>query len=369
MVVIAIFLGPRKREDPPSNFSMSSDADVAAAEIAEMVASFNFLYCQGYCEVASSALFIYDAVITFDREVAYFWTTKRIGASRLLFFANKWISITVYVTLLSHHAYFSSDERLVHNLADSIARILQIIPGAAFSALRAYVLSRSKSLGILVAAMYLAPVGANLVLYGYQFAGFYFPPFGCLGKDNLPSSSNIKRAFKSAGDHMRLRMLMPVAAQLSGQQGCARQSTKLLLSDILLCGGTLYFVVLFILNLLHLVLSATSMAGNGYESYVAAFTAPFTAILTSHFLLGLQEANQMVVRLDPDDPLHSLRSPYDSTPSFISSLGGFVDPDLSAASRFDNDGLDLQVGSRAETREEEDLGAHGPQNAMASSSA
>ncbi len=77
MVVIAIFLGPRKREDPPSNFSMSSDADVAAAEIAEMVASFNFLYvvsfeathhvycllktpnryCQGYCEVASSGAF------------------------------------------------------------------------------------------------------------------------------------------------------------------------------------------------------------------------------------------------------------------------------------------------------------------------
>ncbi|RDX54079.1 hypothetical protein OH76DRAFT_1398374 [Lentinus brumalis] len=38
----------------------------------------------------------------------------------------------------------------------------------------------------------------------------------------------------------------------------------------------------------------------------------------SRFLLELQEANQMVVRLDPDDPLHSSRNPYDSTPSFVS---------------------------------------------------
>ncbi len=34
---------------------------------------------------------------------------------------------------------------------------------SAFSALRAYVLSRSKPLGIVVAALSLAPVGANLV--------------------------------------------------------------------------------------------------------------------------------------------------------------------------------------------------------------
>ncbi|KAI0694553.1 hypothetical protein C8T65DRAFT_666534, partial [Cerioporus squamosus] len=38
--------------------------------------------------------------------------------------------------------------------------ILQFIPGAAFSALRAYVLSRSKLLGLLVFSLSLAPVGA-----------------------------------------------------------------------------------------------------------------------------------------------------------------------------------------------------------------
>lgn len=47
------------------------------------------------------------------------------------------------------------------------------------------------------------------------------------------------------------------------------------------------------------------------------------------FLLDLQEANQTVVGLGPDDSSRSSRNPYD-TSSIISSLGGFVNPDLSA---------------------------------------
>ena len=55
-----------------------------------------------------------------------------------------------------------------------------------------------------------------------------------------------------------------------------------------------------------------------------------TAILVSRFLLELQEASKTVVRLDPDDPLHSSRDPFDEAPSFISSIGAFVNPAQSA---------------------------------------
>ncbi len=53
----------------------------------------------------------------------------------------------------------------------------------------------------------------------------------------------------------------------------------------------------------------------------------------------------MVVRLDDDDPSRSSRDPYDSKPSFISSLGGFVNPALSAQSDND-DSFELQGPSR-----------------------
>ena len=50
----------------------------------------------------------------------------------------------------------------------------------------------------------------------------------------------------------------------------------------------------------------------------------------------------MVVRLDPNDPSYPSRNQYDSesTPSFISSLGGFVNPDL--LGRSDEDELHLE---------------------------
>ncbi len=55
-------------------------------------------------------LFLYDTVLTFDGEVTYFWTAKRIGGASLLFFANKWISMTVYLMSLVKFASFFSDK-------------------------------------------------------------------------------------------------------------------------------------------------------------------------------------------------------------------------------------------------------------------
>lgn len=87
-------------------------------------------------------------------------------------------------------------------------------------------------------------------------------------------------------------------------------------------------------------------------THVAHSAHSITAILISRFLLDLQDANQMVVRLDPDDP--PLHSPlYDDAPSFISSLGGFINPDLSGRSD-GSDGSELHVaGSHSEVGKEE----------------
>ena len=71
------------------------------------------------------------------------------------------------------------------------------------------------------------------------------------------------------------------------------------------------------------------------------YTRSITAILVSRFLLELQEANQTVVKLDADDPLHFSHNPYDDTPSFIRSLGAVIGPELqiprAESSDFDSD--------------------------------
>ncbi|RPD73242.1 hypothetical protein L226DRAFT_536366 [Lentinus tigrinus ALCF2SS1-7] len=110
------------------------------------------------------------------------------------------------------------------------------------------------------------------------------------------------------------------------------RSKRLSFSDVLFRSGTIYFILLFTLNVLHLAFSLAAVMTSLNHSYLTIFTAPITAILVSRFLIQLQEVNHAVVRVDPDDPLHSSRDPYSDTPSFISSLGGFINPDVRAES-------------------------------------
>ncbi|TFK85091.1 hypothetical protein K466DRAFT_601460 [Polyporus arcularius HHB13444] len=368
---------------------MSSETDAAAAT----VSLFDSLYTEYYCGVATSVLFIYDTFLTFNLEVTYFWTTKRISGASLLFFANKWISMMVSVMGLVDFASFPSDKvrslSLSHGKSDynqscswfSIAShamgILQFIPGAAFSALRAYVLSRSKPLGIVVAALSLAPVGGNLVDYGYQYSGENFPLFGCVATDNITAALQLRFGSFSLIPYIGTNSVQGVVVIISRVpliaadiiliyitwttlRGSAalkdiHKSKRLTLSDILFRGGIIYFIILFFMNILHLALSATAVAEDGTSDFslITIFTAPITAILISHFLLKLQEANHMVIKLDADDPLHSSRNPWDNTPSFILSLGGFINPSRSEQSN-DDGGIELQVRSPSEAPGEEE---------------
>lgn len=91
------------------------------------------------------------------------------------------------------------------------------------------------------------------------------------------------------------------------------------------------------------------------HTFFPALTFPFvgsiTAILVSRFLLQLQEANQSTVRVDAEDPGQSSRDPYD-TVSFISSLGAFINPDLSAVTSPDDDS-EVHVDSNPTNSEKE----------------
>ncbi|TFK83407.1 hypothetical protein K466DRAFT_555099 [Polyporus arcularius HHB13444] len=274
---------------------------------------------------APLALFIYDTIVTFDREVACFWTHKRAAAS-LLFFANKWIYMTISVLDLVQLRPFPCSQFQVVGFAFVI---LQFVPAAVFSALRTYVLSSSKLLGLIVLVLSLAPVGVNLVQYAYEISGQNFPPFGCLEIDKTTVAIALSSRIPLIVAELLLIYITWTKLSSRSTFDDVRKSKRLSLPGILFRTG-MYTVALFVLNVLHLGLTLTS---------VTVFIAPYvshhshtmpqliSAILVSRFLLELQAANQMVVRLDPDDPLHSSRNPYDK-PSFISSLGGSISPGL-----------------------------------------
>ncbi|RPD73265.1 hypothetical protein L226DRAFT_614179 [Lentinus tigrinus ALCF2SS1-7] len=257
---------------------MSSGAEADAAALAAL---YNSLYTVNCCFVAVSVLFIYDSIVTFNREVTCFRTAKWTVAT-FLFLANKGISMILSVISLVSLATFPSDE---------------MVPWAVFSGLRARALS-GKYLGLLVFALSVAPIGVNLEPY-----------ISCMFLHNKPPGPTI---------------------------------------DLII-----YLRVLFILNTLHLILILLSVAIEGGSSYITIFTAPLTAILMSRFLLQLQEASQVTVRVDSDDPLHMSLNGSEDTPSFVRSLGGVIDPDLRHDDFDNNPEPDLQRHSELEEAREQ----------------
>ncbi|TFK78745.1 hypothetical protein K466DRAFT_473388, partial [Polyporus arcularius HHB13444] len=271
-------------------------------------------------------LYLYDVFIMFDREVAYFWTSKPSGAS-LLYFANEWINIVYFITLFIEQATFSSDrvwprrfsrgaETLLTVVGCSCSMftqatfaliVLQFVPPAVFSALRAYVLSRSKLLGLFVLALSMSPAAANLVQYGYQLSGENDPPFGCIETDNVTPAISYKFVFIIVARVpiivADIILIYVTWAKLNARDGLSgiRLHRRPTLQLISVPTGTMYFVVLFILNVLHLAFSVTAFASdNDGVSLVTEFSSPITAILVSRFLLELQEANQADIRIDRD---------------------------------------------------------------------
>ncbi|RPD59051.1 hypothetical protein L227DRAFT_601692 [Lentinus tigrinus ALCF2SS1-6] len=309
-----------------------SDADV-------IVALFSLLYNQDYCITASAVLFIYDTIVTFDREVGCFWNSKTSGAA-LLFFTNKYLTVATFVfSFVAFNGSIFTDQALVHfticasfQQAGNVVILLQMLPSAAFSTLRAYVLSKSKLLGLLVFALSMAPVAANLVPYAYHYSGEILPPLGCLYVDTMNSVLDL-----SLGSRGALRDI--------------RRSGKLSLPSIFLRDGTVYFLLFGVINILFLVFSVISRVdihSSGF-AYLTIFmnpehklttrtplqlapgiptTARIMSILISRFLLQLQESSQTTLRVPKDDPLHISVNAYDETPSFVRSLGSVINPGI-----------------------------------------
>ncbi|RPD68577.1 hypothetical protein L226DRAFT_540583 [Lentinus tigrinus ALCF2SS1-7] len=270
---------------------MSSDTDASA-----IAAVFSELYTGEYCNAAACVLFIYEVCITLDREVACFWTPKQSkSGARLLFLANKWIGVIVSALTFAQMASFSSDKSCTaFTMVGAIFPGLQFIPGAVFSALRGYVLSRSKPIALLILVLSLTPLGVNMVQYGYNLQGVLFPPFGCAVTDETTASIQMKFLYISrvpliVADALLICVTWSKLSSRDVLRGISR-SKRLSLSDVLLRDGTIYFIVLFVMNILHLSLSLAALAiGADGASNVSIFTAPITAILISRFLLQLQE--------------------------------------------------------------------------------
>ncbi|RPD69066.1 hypothetical protein L226DRAFT_617051 [Lentinus tigrinus ALCF2SS1-7] len=351
---------------------MSSAPDLDTYTIIEQ---FFDLRLDALCSISASVLLFYDYILTFDKEVGLFW--KRISGASLLFLVNRYMTLLTQIFDVVQFTTDMSDERSLRKIQQS-SRDCGSVPIRALG--RAYALSRYKPLGILVFLLSLGPDVVNLVKYAYGLSGFSGPVWAvesCAegGADITPlpqlscidytrtSSCEPKFVIISRSCLLVADLILILITWVSLWKRVVYVSGKLkrlAFTKVLLWDGTIYFIVILTMNVLHLAFSLPSVSRSPSSrnfSQITVFTEPITAILVSRFLIDLQEANRKPTMASSDDPLHfstgassnigSLRfaSVVSSLGATISGPGGSDDSDLESCET--EDGIRLESISKS----------------------
>ncbi|TBU47579.1 hypothetical protein BD309DRAFT_1053148, partial [Dichomitus squalens] len=260
---------------------------------------------ENYCLVAANVLYVYDYFITLGVEVEFFWNRSFSGAV-LLFVGNRYLTlvnvVTDYLQLLPLSA-FSGNKMVSGALTLTSCALyqrgglgvvwLELLPPAVFSCLRAYALSKNWPLALLILMLSLVPFGVNAD-YGYGLTGYVEPMFGCMDADREPLNISIIAYLEL---HVSLCLIIAdilliiiTWVRLYRRHIFSETSKPLTFERVLIQNGTLYFIILLVMNALHLSFSLAAISGNNGYSDVTAFTPMVTNILVSRFLLDLQRA-------------------------------------------------------------------------------
>ncbi|PIL24602.1 hypothetical protein GSI_12486 [Ganoderma sinense ZZ0214-1] len=234
---------------------------------ASEVAVYASIAIENHCGNAVGVLVAYDALITTADEIRCFWSRKITGAA-VLFWLNKYLTIAFLV--LSNTALCVLTIQTAFGFQVAVTLVW-----AAFGAMRVHALRKNRLLSLTVLVLFSVPGALNFSLNGgLELTGTIIDRSCVIVADCLVVGAT-------------WITLSPLYAPSKGG------ILKYTLSDVLLLDGTIYFIILAILNALHLTFTilATEVVALQAISYYAIFTTPVSAILVSRFLLHLQSAN------------------------------------------------------------------------------
>ncbi|KAI0765607.1 hypothetical protein BD413DRAFT_574050 [Trametes elegans] len=259
----------------------------------EFVAARESIYLSNCCNFAVTALLVYEYLITLDREVALFWRRRVTGAS-VLFFTNRYLVLVVYLLLLMYLVPMSDHSCLLLARSSTVLGYLQIIPQAAFSAMRALALSGMN--WYMAGAVFLlavVPFGTNMVTFSFSSTVQYNPLLGeCLAMSNTTRSQAIIFTAVSRGCLMASDAILIVLTWYRlARAGVANWGDFKLrgssFSGILLKDGSAYFLTLLLVNLMHMISTLVALSplarSADHISYVSAFTYMYAHRCTRRF--------------------------------------------------------------------------------------
>ncbi|RPD68573.1 hypothetical protein L226DRAFT_576294 [Lentinus tigrinus ALCF2SS1-7] len=258
----------------------------------------------------SQVIFIYDYVLTFGREVDLFWTIKPTGAS-VLFFLIRYSSLAYeFGSLATLNPSAASDEVWFQHMFQPEGFVLTS--------------SRADSwwFSTTILVLSLGPAPINIAQYVVGYSGAVSPIRGCSGLwFNTPTEA--LTAPLVIADFLLIvatwRTLRP------GAESIVKTLSRRKIVAAMWWNGTIYFIVLFVLNVLHLSFTVASVFDDGIApSNITSLSDPLTAVLISHFLLDLQEAGRRDVQLDTNDVATRSGDLSTTTLNFAKAVGSIA---------------------------------------------
>ncbi|KAI0778846.1 hypothetical protein BD413DRAFT_119713 [Trametes elegans] len=340
---------------------MSSGAGSSADQ--QLVAVYDSLFVNNCCGIATTVLLAYEYLVTFDREVNLFWRRRFTGAS-VLFLLNRYLPLSV--TILEACGFIKMSDRLLDVDICGTNAVSTAIPPLGSDGCSSCVCPQRPPVADLDHHL-----AAHACASGYQHCRLLVPTLGERSGIRMRSISRPTCGLdgamyvyttrgRSSAAHTIISCLVSIAVRSCLIAGdclvlvvtwhATYRTVRLHLASsggasfttTILRDGTVYFLVLLILNVLHLSFNTLSVCiwsptthpsscerrlqfGNDAltsVSYVTIFTDPITAVLWNRLLMNLQQVNQSIV-VDQDSNTVMSTFPGETTLSFARVIGSF----------------------------------------------
>ncbi|KZT65516.1 hypothetical protein DAEQUDRAFT_521731 [Daedalea quercina L-15889] len=274
----------------------------------QVVLGLKTLYYRYICITASYMVFLYDHALTLSEEIEFIWRRRFTGVTVLYLLMNLFTFSYFFLIITS-----IIDEGCVSsfhvNFAEGAMFIAMHITWALISALRAYAIAgRSWAWFSIVLLFGLVPVATNIFFYAPRW--WYIisdTDDGCFYGNNVPytnhadafsfiyeSVMNLTAPLLLVETSTRVALMtvdvlvlcVTWRATYDVSKAARGLPTRLSVTSLLLRDGTIYFAVLFMLNILDLGLWLSNTFDNA-----TIFSDALTTVMLSRFFLNLRHSS------------------------------------------------------------------------------
>ncbi|KAH9848930.1 hypothetical protein C2E23DRAFT_842165 [Lenzites betulinus] len=284
-------------------------------------------------------LYVYEVLITFDREVELFWHMP-FTRTTAMFLLNRYVSLLKYPVTLTTYIHVSQESCIAIIRLGEVLEMTPYIVWASFSAMRTHALvARTWTLSLAVFILLCVPVVTNIYFFTQSIPEVFDRPVQCLYIDQFPTDVYIPvllftRISAILGDAIVIVVIW--CTTFRGWRAAVAANMKVSLAQMIIRDGSIYFVVLLTLNVLHIISAITTV----FSGSIAYFEEPLIAIIISRVMLNLRGVDQEIHNAQDGD------ANFSELEFNLRSLGGVAEAVQFGDGQLPVDGME-QVRDRA----------------------